>query len=103
MCGVSGADGSETGKVERTPVSFVGCGDTGSDSGDLGVYSAGIFLIHNFIRTNWLNDFTYSFGYPALIVLVLLADSLVASILIEKLKKVLHFDRFLNRIIGWIR
>lgn len=68
----------------------------------LGVYSAGIFLIHNFIRTNWLNDFTYSFGYPALIVLVLLADSLVASILIENLKKVLHFDRFLNRIIGWI-
>lgn len=64
----------------------------------LGVYSAGIFLIHNFIRTTWFGDFTYSFGYPLIIVLVLLADSLLASMLVEELKKLLHYDCLLNRI-----
>ena len=64
----------------------------------LGVYSAGIFLIHNFIRTTWFGDFTYSFGYPLIIVLVLLADSLLASMLVEGLKKLLHYDCLLNRI-----
>lgn len=64
----------------------------------LGVYSAGIFLIHNFIRTTWFNDFTYSFGYPLVILLVLLLDSLAASIFVEKLKKFLHFDRLLNKV-----
>lgn len=64
----------------------------------LGVYSAGIFLIHNFIRTTWLGDFTYSFGYPVVILVVLLADSLLASILVELLKKLLHYDVLLNKI-----
>ena len=64
----------------------------------LGVYSAGIFLIHNFIRTTWFNDFTYSFGYPLVILLVLLLDSLAASIFVEKLKKFLRFDKLLNKV-----
>ena len=64
----------------------------------LGIYSAGIFLIHNFIRTTWFGDFTYSFGYPVVIVLVLLADSLAASMLVEALKKLLHYNQLLNKI-----
>lgn len=66
----------------------------------LGIYSAGIFLIHNFIRTTWFNDFTYSFGYPVVIVLVLLADSLVASMLVEGLKKLLRYNVLLDKIIA---
>lgn len=64
----------------------------------LGVYSAGIFLIHNFIRTTWFGDFTYSFGYPVVITLVLLADSLLAAIFVEQLKKLMHFNQLVNKI-----
>ncbi len=64
----------------------------------LGIYSAGIFLIHNFIRTTWFGEFTYSFGYPVVIVLVLLADSLAASMLVEALKKLLHYNQLLNKL-----
>lgn len=69
----------------------------------LGIYSANIFLVHNFIRVKWFYDFTYSFQYPVLIVLVLLADSLVISIAIEQLKKLLHYNQLLNRIIGKLK
>ena len=64
----------------------------------LGIYSAGIFLIHNFIRTTWFNNFTYSFGYPLLILAVLLVDSLASSMLVEGLKKLLHYNILLNKI-----
>ena len=64
----------------------------------LGIYSAGIFLIHNFIRTTWFGDFTYSFGYPVVITLVLLADSLLASIFVELLKKLMHFNQLIGKI-----
>lgn len=64
----------------------------------LGIYSAGIFLIHNFIRTTWFNDFTYSFEYPLLILAVLLTDSLAVSMLVEGLKKLLHYNILLNKI-----
>ena len=65
----------------------------------LGIYSANIFLVHNFIRSVWFYDFTYSFQYPLLILLVLLLNSLVLSIAIELLKKLLHYNQFLNVII----
>ena len=66
----------------------------------LGKYSANIFLVHNFIRVKWFYDFTYSFKEPFLITLVLLLISLVLSILIEQLKKLLHFNQLLNRLIA---
>ena len=66
----------------------------------LGIYSAGIFLIHNFIRSRWFFDYTYSFGYPVLIVLMLLLESLVVAIVLEKLKKLLHYDKLLGRLAG---
>lgn len=69
----------------------------------LGIYSANIFLVHNFIRVKWFYDFTYSFQYPVLIVLVLLADSLVVSIAIEQLKKLVHYNQLLNWIIGKLK
>ena len=66
----------------------------------LGIYSAGIFLIHNFIRSRWFYDYTYSFRYPALIVLMLLIESLIVAIILEKLKKLLHYNKLLDRIAG---
>lgn len=65
----------------------------------LGKYSANIFLVHNYIRKTWFYDFTYSFKYPLLIVTVLLVNSLILSLLIEGLKKVVHYNQFINKIV----
>ena len=65
----------------------------------LGVYSANIFLVHNYIRRVWFYDFTYSFKYPLLIVNVLMIISLMLSIGIEFLKKVLHYNEAVGKIV----
>ena len=65
----------------------------------LGIYSANIFIIHNYIRKVWFYDFTYSFKYPLLIVTVLLLISLTLSICIEQIKKLIHFKTFTNLLI----
>ncbi len=59
-----------------------------------GKYSMNIFLLHNFIRTRWFEDFSYSFTFWWLIVLVLLLDNLFLSILIEKIKEILPYNRW---------
>lgn len=64
----------------------------------LGKHSMNIFLIHNFIRIVWYYDFTYSFKYWWLITLILLLISLAVSVVIELLKKIVHFNEFLNRL-----
>ena len=60
-----------------------------------------IFFFHAFIYQNWFYDFTYSLRYPALIFLFLLGSSLLFSILVEGLKKPLHFDRLVARLSNW--
>lgn len=59
-----------------------------------GKHALNVFLIHTFIRATFFQNFTYSFKYFWLIVLVLFGISLGISILIEGLKKLLRFDRF---------
>lgn len=59
-----------------------------------GKHALNIFLVHTFIRYTFFQDFTYSFKHFALICLVLFGISLGISIVIEGLKKLLHFDRF---------
>lgn len=66
----------------------------------LGTYSANIFMIHNFIRKVWFYDFTYSFKYPLLIVTVLLLISFILSICIEQLKKLLHYNHFIDQLVN---
>ncbi len=65
----------------------------------LGKHSMNIFLIHNFIRIVWYYDFTYSFQNWILIVLVLLAISLIISIIIELLKRLIGF----NKIVAFVQ
>lgn len=65
----------------------------------LGTYSANIFLVHQHIRSTWFRSFTYSFKYPLIIVLTLLLISLVLSIFIERLKKFIHFDAMVNKLL----
>lgn len=55
----------------------------------MGKHSMNMFLIHTLIRTNTarLHQFSYSPRYPALIILLLVADTLLLSVVIEWIKK----------------
>lgn len=64
----------------------------------LGKYSMDIFLIHNFIRVIWYYDFTYSFKYAGVIILVLIGISLLVSMCLEWIKKLMHY----NQAVEWI-
>lgn len=68
----------------------------------LGKYSATVFYIHTFIRALWLRDFTYSLGHAALIWLFLMGSSLVISIVLETVKKVIRYDRISGKFTEWL-
>lgn len=65
----------------------------------IGNHSLNIFLIHTFIRYEYLNDFTYSFKYALLIPFILLAISFALSVAVELLKKLIRYDKFVSKII----
>ena len=71
----------------------------------MGKHSANVFYIHSFIRAKWLGNFVYSFGHAFLIWLVLMASSMVVSMLLEGIKKAVRFERLSGKIsdgiIGW--
>ena len=71
----------------------------------MGKHSANVFYIHSFIRAKWLGNFVYSFGHAFLIWLVLMASSMVVSILLEGIKKAVRFERLSgkisDRILDW--
>lgn len=67
----------------------------------IGRHSMNIFFFHAFIYQNWFQDFTYSLRYPALIFLFLLGSTLLFSMAVEGLKKLLHFDRLVARLSDW--
>lgn len=71
----------------------------------IGKHSANVFYIHTFIRAVWLKDLTYSFGHAAVILLFVLGVSLVISILLGFVQKIIRFDKFsawiMNKILGW--
>lgn len=62
----------------------------------IGIYSANIFMLHNFIRVIFYYDFTYSFRYWWLIVLVLLAISLCVAVILEGMKKIIKYDKLVS-------
>lgn len=64
----------------------------------LGRHSMNMFLTHTLIRTTFFQDFSYSFGNAWLNVLVLLIITVLMSMVIEFLKKKLHFYSFINKL-----
>ena len=64
----------------------------------LGKHLFNIFLFHSFIFRIYWEDFIYSFKYPLLIFIVLLATSLIISLIIEQFKKVIRFKEITTRI-----
>jgi len=68
----------------------------------LGIHSLNIFLIHEFIRTNYLTDFIYSFGNWLKIFTVLFLMSLLISIIIEFFKKIIRYDKLIDKLQNFI-
>lgn len=67
--------------------------------GFLGKHSMNIFLIHSFYRDVFFHKFTYSFYYAWLDYIVLMAISLVTSIVLEWFKKLIRYEKFID----WIK
>lgn len=65
----------------------------------IGKHSLNIFLIHTFIRYEYLNDFTYSFKYALLIPVILLAISFALSVVVELLKRLVRYDKLTSKAI----
>ena len=63
--------------------------------GFLGKHSMNIFLIHSFYRDVFFHEFTYSFYYAWLDYIVLMAISLVTSIVLEWFKKLIRYEKFI--------
>ena len=64
----------------------------------LGKHSMNIFLLHTFIRSTYFKSFTYSFKYPLIIVLVLLILSLGVSIIFEWVKKIVKYNKIVDKL-----
>ena len=65
----------------------------------LGKHSMNIFLIHSFYRDVFFHEFTYSFYYAWLDYIVLMAISLVTSIVLEWFKKLIRYEKFID----WVK
>ena len=65
----------------------------------LGKHSMNIFLIHSFYRDVFFHKFTYSFYYAWLDYIVLMAISLVTSIVLEWFKKLIRYEKFID----WVK
>ena len=67
--------------------------------GFLGKHSMNIFLIHSFYRDVFFHEFTYSFYYAWLDYIVLMAISLVTSIVLEWFKTLIRYEKFID----WVK
>lgn len=64
----------------------------------LGKHSMNMFLTHTFIRAVWFDEFIYSWKYVGLIMLALTVTSLMLSIVIEELKKLVRYRTWTGKL-----
>ena len=65
----------------------------------LGKHSANVFMLHTFVRDVYMKQFIYSRGHFLVIIVVLLGISLLLSFAVEGLKKLTHYEKFVNVLI----
>lgn len=68
----------------------------------LGKHAMNIFLIHEFIRTYYLNEYIYSFKNFIKIAMMLLGISLLLSLAIELFKKLIRYDKWVSKLINYV-
>lgn len=66
----------------------------------IGVHSANIFMMHTFFYSYYFKDIIYAPYYTFLILLNLIITSILASVGIEKLKKVLSYEKFIKWLLS---
>ncbi len=64
----------------------------------LGKHSMNIYIFHTLLREQILKKFLYSMKYPILTILSLLLISLVISVVLEFIKKLIKYDK----LIAWV-
>ena len=62
----------------------------------LGKHSLNMFLTHTFIRWEWFRDFTYSLHYAVLIYGFLIISTVLISLLLEEIKKLIHYSDWIK-------
>lgn len=63
-----------------------------------GKHSMNIFLVHTLIFEYYFTEFIYGFKHWILVVLALLISSLLVSIVVEKLKQIVKFNKLVNKL-----
>ncbi|MCM1459403.1 MAG: acyltransferase [Bacteroides sp.] len=69
----------------------------------LGKHSMNIYLVHSMLKNMYLKEWLYSLHNWFLILIALLAVSIVISYVIEGLKKLLKFDKFVDFILEKVK
>lgn len=64
----------------------------------IGKHSMNMFLTHTFIKAYYFQDFSYRWKYPVLILIVLVVDTLLLSVVIEWIKKIIGYNRFADYV-----
>ncbi len=62
----------------------------------LGKHSMNIFLFHSFIYNLWFRPIIYSPRNPIIIFLFLLSVCVIISVIIERIKDIIHFNKLIN-------
>ncbi len=68
----------------------------------LGEHSLNIFLVHEFIRSYYLKHYIYSFDHFGLVAVMLLASSLLVSVVVELFKKLIRYDKVIFKLRAFI-
>lgn len=61
-----------------------------------GKHSLNMFLTHTFIRWIWFKDFTYSLHYAVVIYGFLVMSTILISVLLEGIKKMIHYSDWIQ-------
>ncbi len=67
----------------------------------LGKHSANIWLIHTFIRYHYCEAFIYGMEHFIIVILALLLISLALSIIVEFLKRIIGYEKLINKLLQW--
>ena len=65
---------------------------------NVGVQYMNLILAYSFVSSYFFHEFTYSWKYPLVIWFVLLMDTLLISLVLEYIKKVFHYQKYVEKV-----
>ena len=61
-----------------------------------------MFFTHEFLRTNYLHDYIYSFRNWVKILIVIIILSFILAVLVELFKKIIRYDKWVDKFKSYI-